>query len=254
MSSQVLTTDVCVTGGGPAGLMLAVTLARRGVHVVVLEKHADFLRDFRGDTVHPSTLDLLDQLGLGPELDRLPHRDVTRMVVTFADGAFPIADFSRLPVAHPYLRFMPQWHLLNLLAEAGEKHPAFTVLRSHEVTDVIRDRGIVTGVRASDQPVASTYAPTSRSAADGRSSVTRDRLDLPLRSKVQSRRRFPTVATQALQVAIQRLFLGPVLAADRPITAPAPLKLVRRFPALQRIPARVIGIGVRPERLDDRCE
>src|SRR6476469_6204655 len=108
MAGSVIDTDVCVAGGGPAGLMLALLLARRGVQVVLLEKHGDFLRDFRGDTVHPSTLDLLDELGLGEELDRLPHRDARRLAVTFADGTFMLADFSRLRLAHPYVRFLPQ--------------------------------------------------------------------------------------------------------------------------------------------------
>ena len=185
MTSEVTTTitaDVCVAGGGPAGLMTALLLARQGIRVVLLERHADFLRDFRGDTVHPSTLDLLDELGLGQELSELPHRDVERLTVTFADGTFTLADFSRLRVAHPYLRFMPQWHLLNLLAEAAEQSPTFTLLRSHEVTDIVRDRGIVTGVRAVGPGGEVRVRAYLTIAADGRASVIRERLALPLRT------------------------------------------------------------------------
>ncbi len=93
--------DVCVVGGGPAGLVLGLLFARQGRSVVVLEKHADFLRDFRGDTVHPSTLDVMDELGLGPRLEELPHRKVRGLRITFSDGKYQFVDFSRLRVAHP---------------------------------------------------------------------------------------------------------------------------------------------------------
>ena len=182
LTTAVIATDVCVVGGGPAGLMTALLLARQGIRVVLLEKHADFLRDFRGDTVHPSTLDLLDELGLGQVALELPHRDVERLTVTFADGTFTLADLSRLGVAHPYIRFMPQWHLLNVLAEAAERFPTFTLLRSHDVTEIVRDRGIVTGVRAVGPSGGVRVCAYLTIAADGRASVIRERLALPLRS------------------------------------------------------------------------
>jgi 2-polyprenyl-6-methoxyphenol hydroxylase-like FAD-dependent oxidoreductase len=395
--------DVCVVGGGPAGLVLALMLARAGVRVTVLEKHPDFLRDFRGDTVHPSTLDVMDELGLGEAMEALPHRKVSRLRLTFADGTFPVADFSRLRLAHPYLMFVPQWDFLELLAHEAAKLDGFTLLRSHEVVDVLRGGdGRVVGVRAQgpDGPVEVRARLTV--AADGRHSTVRERLGLavrefgapmdvlwfrlprapaddpegldfrvgagrlllgidrgdywqlayvipkggydrvvaaglpalrdtvaglapyladrvgklagwddvrvltvrvnrlrrwhapgvlligdaahamspvggvginlavqdavatarlltgPLRAgrltgddlaSVRRRRRWPTVATQFGQRVIQRGVLRPVLAADRPIRSPLPVRLLARLPALRALPARLVGVGVRPERV-----
>ncbi len=109
--------DCCIAGGGPAGMMLGLLLARQGVEVMVLEKHGDFLRDFRGDTVHPSTLRLLDELGLADEFLELPHQKVTRLGVTTDDGTYVLADFGRLPGKFPFLAFVPQWDFLDFLAD-----------------------------------------------------------------------------------------------------------------------------------------
>src|SRR5687768_18238869 len=109
-------TGCVVAGGGPAGMMLGLLLARAGVKVTVLEKHGDFLRDFRGDTVHASTLMLLERLGLGPAFRRLPHHDVRRLVMELDDATFPLADFSRLPAGFRHISLVPQWDLLALLA------------------------------------------------------------------------------------------------------------------------------------------
>jgi 2-polyprenyl-6-methoxyphenol hydroxylase-like FAD-dependent oxidoreductase len=145
----VMRTTVCVVGGGPAGLVLGLLLARQGVDVTVLEKHADFLRDFRGDTVHPSTLEVLDELGLGPAVQQLPGRAAAGLQVTFADGTFPVADFRRLRGRHPHLLFLPQWDLLDLLADTAEQLPGFRLLRSTEAIALTRaDSGRITGVRA----------------------------------------------------------------------------------------------------------
>jgi 2-polyprenyl-6-methoxyphenol hydroxylase-like FAD-dependent oxidoreductase len=173
--TQELDTTVCVVGAGPAGLVLGLLLARQGVAVTVLEKHADFLRDFRGDTVHPSTLDLLDSLGLHDEVARLPGRPARRMSVVFDDGEYPLADFSRLPGPNRNVLFVPQWDLLDLLAEAARKLPSFTLLRTTEATGVIRDgEGRVTGIEAGDVTVRARLTV----ACDGRASTVRAALGL----------------------------------------------------------------------------
>lgn len=140
-------TTCVVVGGGPAGMVLGLLLARAGIHVSVLEKHADFLRDFRGDTVHPSTLSLLDDLGLFERFDALSHSRLRRAQVTGADGAATtIVDFGRLPLRHPYIAMVPQWDFLDLLADAGRAEPAFDLRMQHEVTGVVREGGRVVGV------------------------------------------------------------------------------------------------------------
>src|SRR5512147_2557382 len=115
MASRPSAVTCCVAGGGPAGMMLGLLLARAGVRVLLLEKHADFLRDFRGDTIHPSTLRLLDELGLAERFLALPHQEVARIGVTTDDGTYPIADFTRVRGRFRYLVFVPQWHFLDFV-------------------------------------------------------------------------------------------------------------------------------------------
>jgi 2-polyprenyl-6-methoxyphenol hydroxylase-like FAD-dependent oxidoreductase len=388
---------VCIAGGGPAGLMLGLLLARQGIQTVVLEKHADFLRDFRGDTVHPSTLDVLDEIGLGDKVPALGGREVAKLRMTFSDGTYPVADFSRLPGRHPYLLFLPQWDFLDLLAAEACAHPNFTLLRSTSVESVLRDAdGTVTGVRTGKGDEISARLTV---ACDGRFSTVREALGLvprefgapmdvlwfrlprhetdgegldftighgglmicidrgsyyqcafviakggydtvvaqglpALRSRiaqlapfladrvdlvsdwedvklltvklnrlerwygpgylligdaahamspiggvginlaiqdavatarllgpslkaggeldlasVQKRRQFPTVVTQRAQRFIQSRFVDPLLHVQGPVRSPAPLRLVQKVPALQGIPARLVGFGARPEHV-----
>ncbi|MFD2419936.1 FAD-dependent oxidoreductase [Amycolatopsis pigmentata] len=141
-------TDCVVVGGGPAGMVLGLLLARAGVEVTVLEKHGDFLRDFRGDTVHPSTMQLLDELGLGEKFAALPQSRISEVVIPRGDGdRTVVADLRMLKTAHPYIAMVPQWDLLSLLAEAGRAEPTFTLRMNTEVTDLIGEAGRVAGVR-----------------------------------------------------------------------------------------------------------
>ena len=122
--ARLITTQCCIVGGGPAGMMLGFLLARAGVKAVVLEKHGDFLRDFRGDTVHPSTLNVMDELGLLDEFLKLPHQKVSRFAGQFGEERVMVADFSHLPVRAPYIAMMPQWDFLDFLAAQGKRYPA----------------------------------------------------------------------------------------------------------------------------------
>jgi 2-polyprenyl-6-methoxyphenol hydroxylase-like FAD-dependent oxidoreductase len=177
-------TTCAVVGGGPAGLVLGLILARAGVEVTVLEKHGDFLRDFRGDTVHASTLTLLDELGLGPRFAALPHRRVERAQVQLDTGTATVADLHRLPGAHQHIALVPQWDLLDLVADAAEAEPTFTLLRNAEVVDVLHDGDRVAGVRYRDRGDGTEHDlhASLTVACDGRGSAVRAAAGLVPRS------------------------------------------------------------------------
>ncbi|CAH1649793.1 FAD-dependent oxidoreductase [Hyphomicrobiales bacterium] len=394
-------TTCCIAGGGPAGMMLGFLLARAGVDVTVLEKHADFLRDFRGDTIHPSTMQLMQELGLLDDFLKLPHTKERRIVARFGNQDVPIADFTHLPVAAPYIAFMPQWDFLDFLADRGRELPRFNLLMQAKATGLIRAGERVTGITAQTQDGETTITADLVVAADGRHSDLRqaggfavheigapmdvlwfrlsrresdaaqtfgqvargrfavmlnrgdywqcayvipkgalealraagldafkaslaellpiladrtseiaswddlkllsvavdrleqwwqpgllcigdaahamspiggvgvnlaiqdavaaaNRLAAPLREKrvtdsdlaaVQAHRTFPTKATQGVQVAIQNRVITPILAGSGPVQPPFPLKLLQWFPMLRRIPARLVGMGFRPEHI-----
>ncbi|MDO3639457.1 FAD-dependent oxidoreductase, partial [Mycolicibacterium arseniciresistens] len=183
MSGPVESTTCVVAGGGPAGMMLGLLLARGGVAVTVLEKHADFLRDFRGDTVHASTLRLLDELGLAGEFARVPHRLIDEVNVTIQDTALRVG-LDHLPGAHQHIALVPQWDFLELLARAADAEPTFRLLRRSEVLGPLRGgSGRVTGVRyrGADGEERELRAELTV-ACDGRGSTLRDASGLPRRS------------------------------------------------------------------------
>ena len=391
----------CIAGGGPAGMMLGLLLARAGVDVLVLEKHADFLRDFRGDTIHPSTLEIIHELGLLEQLLALPHQKAPGINAQFGDLALTVADFSTLPTRCGFIAFMPQWDFLNFLAEQGSRYPTFRVLMEAEVTDLVKLAGTIVGIRATTPKGPLEVRADLVVGADGRHSVVRDKAGLPVeefgapmdvlwfglsrRAKdpespvgrfdrgrifimlnrgdywqcgfvipkgsraelearglpafretvgrlapfmadrvgelqswepiklltvqvdrlrnwyrpgvlcigdaahamspiggvginlaiqdavaaanlladplrrggvtpadlrlVQERRAWPTQMTQRMQLLLQDRVIKTVLAGDGPLVPPWPLQLIARFPVLRRIPARLIGMGFRPEHV-----
>jgi 2-polyprenyl-6-methoxyphenol hydroxylase-like FAD-dependent oxidoreductase len=385
-------------------MMLGFLLARSGIDVIVLEKHADFLRDFRGDTIHPSTLELMYELGLLQEFLRRPHDETREIAGQVGDETISIGDFTHLPTQCKFLAFMPQWDFLNFIAGKAKRYPEFHLKMETEAMDLIEENGRITGVRANTKDGSIAIRSDLTVGADGRHSIVRERAGLEVMDlgapmdvlwmrlsrrsgdpgqtlgrvaagkvfimidrneywqcgfvipkgaaeqtrdrgiekfreeitnlapflqnrvrelrdwndinlltvkvdrlkrwfrsgllcigdsahamspvggvginlaiqdavaaantlvprmaagdvhdsdleAVQRRREFPTRATQKLQIAVQNRVIRRVLGTSAPLKPPFLLRLVRQFPVLRRIPARVIGIGFRPEHIRTR--
>ncbi|HME23846.1 MAG TPA: FAD-dependent oxidoreductase [Acetobacteraceae bacterium] len=169
-----LTTRCCIAGGGPAGMMLGLLLARAGIDVVVLEQHADFLRDFRGDTVHPSTMQVMDELGLLDAFLVRPHSEVRTLAGQIGDDYVELADFTHLPTRAKFVAFMPQWDFLDFLAEQAKRYPTFRLLMSTEATGLMREGDRMVGVTARGPDGDLEINAHLTIAADGRHSTLRD--------------------------------------------------------------------------------
>ncbi len=177
MTPSIADTRCCIVGGGPAGMMLGFLLARAGVSVVVLEKHADFLRDFRGDTVHPSTLQILKEIGLLGKFDRLPQRKVNHLSVRIGGRLQPVIDFRGLK-PFDYLSLVPQWDFLDLLADEGQRYPHFDLRMRHETLGLIEKEGRVAGVRVRSPEGEVSVLADLVVACDGRHSTLREAADM----------------------------------------------------------------------------
>lgn len=172
---QTMEVACCIAGGGPAGMVLGFLLARAGVEVVVLEKHADFLRDFRGDTIHPSTLELMDELGILDDFLTRPHQQLTQVGAQVEDFSATVADFSHLPTRCKFIALMPQWDFLNFIAEKGKLYPPFHLRMEAEVTSLIEEHGRVAGVHAKTVEGDLEVRARLTIGADGRRSLVREK-------------------------------------------------------------------------------
>ncbi|MFL6545725.1 MAG: hypothetical protein AUH19_01150 [Verrucomicrobia bacterium 13_2_20CM_55_10] len=173
--AEKLQTRCVIAGGGPAGIMAGYLLARAGVPVIVLEKHADFFRDFRGDTIHPSTLELMRELGLLDEFLKQPHQVVRELRAVVNGQVVPIADFTKLPTRCKFIAFMPQWDFLNFLSSHARRFPNFQLHMETEVVDLLIDNGRVTGVRAKTPRGELDVHADLVIGADGRHSIIQSR-------------------------------------------------------------------------------
>src|SRR5947209_199692 len=173
----------CVVGGGPAGMMLGFLLARAGVDVLVLEKHADFLRDFRGDTVHPSTLEVMYELGLLEDFLQSPHQELSRIAAQIGDAKIWVADFTHLPTHAKFIAFMPQWDFLSFLAKRASAYPPSRLQLQAEVVALTREGNSIVGRRAKTPKGEFTVGETLVVGTDGRASLVREKADLKIPDK-----------------------------------------------------------------------
>jgi 2-polyprenyl-6-methoxyphenol hydroxylase-like FAD-dependent oxidoreductase len=178
MVGREVSVGCCIAGGGPAGMMLAFLLARAAIPVLVLEKHADFLRDFRGDTIHPSTLEVMHELGVLEEFLQQPHQEVRTLGAQIGDVFLQVADFAHLPTHCRFVALMPQWDFLNFIAERAERYPSFQLEMEAEATSLIEEDGRVTGLRAETPKGSLAVRAELVVGADGRHSIVREKAGL----------------------------------------------------------------------------
>src|SRR5499427_4391065 len=172
---EKLQSRCCIAGGGPAGMMLGYLLARAGIEVLILEKHADFLRDFRGDTVHPSTLETMDELGLLEELLNRPHQEISQVRARIGGDDILLGEMSYLRTRCRFMALMPQWDFLDFLSEQGRRYPTFRLRMRAEVTGIIEENGCIVGIRANTPDCLLEVRADLVVGADGRDSVVRER-------------------------------------------------------------------------------
>jgi 2-polyprenyl-6-methoxyphenol hydroxylase-like FAD-dependent oxidoreductase len=180
MDAGEVSVRCCIAGGGPAGMVMGYLLARAGISVLVLEKHADFLRDFRGDTIHPSTLEIMHELGLLDEFLRRPHQEVRNLGAQIGDEFIEVADFTHLPTHCRFIALMPQWDFLAFLAEHAKRQPSFQLKMEAEVRDLVVESGRVTGLRATTPDGELRVRSDLVVGADGRHSTVRERAGLEI--------------------------------------------------------------------------
>jgi len=171
--AETVTTRCCIAGGGPAGMMLGFLLARAGIDVIVLEKHKDFFRDFRGDTIHPSTLELMHELGLLDEFLKIPHQEVSRLTFQVGAERIPMVDFRHLPTRCKFVALMPQWDFLDFIAKQGRRYPHFQLRMETEATGLITEGDRVVGLRAKTPAGDLEIRAALAVGCDGRHSTVR---------------------------------------------------------------------------------